>query len=148
VADDLASRSIGPDEIPGFLLCRAARNWQYCQREALAALNLTHVQFALLAGLNSVKQDNTRPMTQRDLARHCRVNEMTVSKVIRELEDRGLIIRDAHPNDLRAVAVALTPKGGSLLGTATPLVEKADADFFHAAGEKFGDVVEVLKRIA
>jgi DNA-binding MarR family transcriptional regulator len=145
--DDPPARFTGPDDSPGFLLWEVANAWQRRQRQALEDLGLTHVQFVLLAVLDQLKNGDGIAITQRTLARYCRVNEMTASQVIRVLEDRGAVVREPHPNDGRAMAPALTPEGAELIEKAIPLVEQADAAFFLAAGGRLEGMIEVLRII-
>jgi DNA-binding MarR family transcriptional regulator len=145
---DLPPQFTGPDDSPGFLLWQVANGWQRHQRQALEEIGLTHAQFALLAGLGWLKQGDGVPITQSMLARHSRVDEMMTSQVIRGLEKRGAVIRQAHPTDSRARTLALTVEGADLLEKAIPLVKQADGAFFLTAGGKLEEMIEVLRIIA
>jgi MarR family transcriptional regulator, organic hydroperoxide resistance regulator len=144
---DLPPQFTGPDDSPGFLLWQVANGWQRHQRQALEEIGLTHVQFVLLAGLGWLKHDNGTPITQATLARHSRVDEMMTSQVIRSLERRGAVVRQAHPSDTRAKTLALTVEGDDLLQKAVPFVEQADAAFFLAAGNRLEGMIEALRII-
>src|SRR5919199_6178960 len=91
-----------PGQTPGFLLWQAANRWQQRQRAALAAVGLTPVQFILLAGVATLAEDDTPPLTQARVARHARTDAMMTSQVLRALERRKLVRRVAHPTDTRA----------------------------------------------
>jgi MarR family transcriptional regulator, organic hydroperoxide resistance regulator len=134
------SRHPGPKESPGFLLWQLAMRWQQALRPALAALDLTHAQFVLLAsaaylGTTAAGDDGDPLVTQKLLADHARLDAVTTSEVLRTLESKGLIERRPHPGDARARAVLVTKAGKALARKAIPAVEEADASYFreHAA---------------
>ena len=119
--------------LPGFLLWRATNAWQRKQRAALEGLGITHVQFALLASLGM--DDARKGLSQAEISSRSGVDPMTTSQVIRNLEARDLVVRSASDEDKRAQRVVLSAAGRSLLRKAQPKVEKADAEFFAAAGK-------------
>lgn len=126
----------GPDAtsaLPGFLLWRATNAWQRSQRAALEGLGITHVQYALLASLGM--DDARKGLSQAEISNRSGVDPMTTSQVVRNLEARDLVARTASEDDKRAQRVTLTAGGRSLLRKALPKVEKADAEFFAAAGK-------------
>ena len=132
----LGSRHSGPKESPGFLLWQLAMRWQQALRPALAALDLTHAQFVLLAsaaylGTTAAGADGDHPVTQKILADHARLDAVTTSEVLRTLESKGLIERRPHPGDARARAVLVTKAGKALARKAIPAVEEADASYFR-----------------
>ena len=73
---------------------------------------------------------------------------MTVSKVLRLLEHKGLMARPVHPDDPRAHHVQLTPSGAGVLGRAVPLVLAAQDRFFgHLGADRltaFSDMLDEL----
>lgn len=139
---DLGSRHGGPKESPGFLLWQLAMRWQQALRPPLAALDLTHAQFVLLAstaylGSNAAAgDDGPTVVTQRDLAEHARLDAVTTSEVLRTLEAKGLVERRPHPQDARARAVAVTKAGRALARRAIPAVEEADEAYFREHAEE------------
>lgn len=127
----------GPEDSPGFLFWRLTNAWQRRQRAALAPLDLTHVQFVLLAGLWWLGRSG-REIAQVDLARHCGADAMMVSQVLRSLEKRFLINRARSKTDSRARALSLSTSGAQLLVLALPAVEAADFDFFSKVTDRPG----------
>jgi DNA-binding MarR family transcriptional regulator len=119
---------------PGFLLWRVSNLWQRQQRAALHPLDLTHVQFVLLASVAWLTREG-EPVTQVRLAQHAGADPMMTSQVVRSLAERGLMIRERHPGDTRAVSLRLTPVGHETLAMALPLVEAVDAAFFDCCPE-------------
>jgi DNA-binding MarR family transcriptional regulator len=73
---------------------------------AFASHGVTADQFVLLATLA-----RGHALTQRELARRMSSDPSTVRAMLVLLERRGLVERDAHPNDSRARTVALTADG-------------------------------------
>jgi DNA-binding MarR family transcriptional regulator len=59
--------------------------------------------------------DRHGPMTPREVADHERVQPPSMSRVLALLEERGLIVRTAHPSDGRQQLVSLARAGHDLL---------------------------------
>lgn len=118
-----------PSQSPGFLLWKVTHLWQRKQREALQTLDLTHVQFVLLASLAWLLRSETL-VNQADVARHASTDEMMTSTVIRTLEKKKLLRRLKHPTDTRARILSLTAQGESKMTAAIKLVEQVDLEFF------------------
>ena len=119
----------------GFLLFQVTALWQRRIALALRPLDLTQVQYALLASLLWLsRQGDGEEVTQARLAAHAKLDVMMTSQVLRALEGRGLLERRPHPSDTRAKALRLTPAGRALTTRAVPAVEAADARFFDALG--------------
>jgi DNA-binding MarR family transcriptional regulator len=134
-----------PSDSPGFLLWRATLRWQRDIARALAPLDLTHVQFVLLASTWWFNDHGVRP-TQIALAVHAGTDVKMTSQVLRSLERKGLIERAVDPGDARARRLRVTRHGARLAPEAIDVVEHADADFF--AGTTPRDVRRVLSRLA
>lgn len=62
-----------------------------------------------------------------DLARLDRLSQPTATGLVQRLADTGLVVREADPDDARAVRVALTPAGRRALGEARDGVAAAFA---------------------
>jgi len=141
----LATEHVSADESPGLLLWQVTTRWQAAQRAALKPLGLTHVQFVLLASLTWLESDG--PVTQRQLADHAVTDPMMTSQVLRALERRSLIRRSDHPEDGRAVAVAVTPEGAELANRANVTVEACDRAFFSRLGPGVGGFAAALRTL-
>lgn len=122
-----------PDESPGFLLWQVSNSWQRLQRQALAAIDLTHVQFVLLASTSWLERTE-KHLSQSQLAAQTKTDPMMTSQVLRTLEKRGYIKRLPHPNDTRAFSLVTTEKGKKAVAKALIVVEKVDRDFFASLG--------------
>ncbi len=113
----------------GFLLWHATLEWQRQVSAALKSLDLTHVQFVLLAGTNWLEQ-RSGPPSQRELADHSGTDAMMTSQVVRALERAGLVRRLPDPDDARVKRVSTTPQGADLARRAVALVEDVDRRVF------------------
>ncbi|MEO8575159.1 MAG: MarR family transcriptional regulator [Gemmatimonadales bacterium] len=131
------------NESTGFLLWQVTTLWQRRIAEALRPLELTQVQYALLASLLWLSRSEGS-ITQAMLARHAKLDMMMTSQVLRALESRGLLERRAHPTDTRAKVLTLTRKGRALTRSAVPVVESTDRSFFRALGHGSGKFNESL----
>lgn len=143
----LRTRLRTPRESPGFLLWLVTNSWQRQLRAALDPIDLTHVQFVLLASLAWLSR-NGEAVTQVRLAQQARTDVMMTSQVVRALERKGLVLRGAHPADNRARGLQVTPKGLRLVNKALRLVERADTRFFGAAGKDLAKLVILLRALA
>jgi DNA-binding MarR family transcriptional regulator len=121
----------GPAESPGFLLWHVTLRWQRAVTAALAPLELTHVQFVLLACTWWLTEQGHTP-TQVDLATQAGTDVKMTSQVLKTLENKGLLERRASRTDSRAKTVHPTAAGRSLARKAIATVETADAEFFTA----------------
>lgn len=123
-------RFVVPENSAGYLLWQVTHAWQRQVEAALAELDLTHLQFVLLAGIGWLTQ-NGDLLTQIQLAQFCNIDVMQISQVARKLEVKKLIERSAHPTDTRAKVLILTPSGKVILTQALPIIEQLDAKFFE-----------------
>jgi DNA-binding MarR family transcriptional regulator len=131
---------------PGFLLWRTTMRWQRAIAAALLPLDLTHVQFVLLA--SAWWMSRAEAPNQVQLAAHAGTDIKMTSDVIGRLESKGLLTRSADPGDARAKIIVVTEKGATLAQRAIEVVETADADFFAVVDarplvsllQKLGDV--------
>ncbi len=116
-------------ESPGYLLWIVSTAWRRQLEEKLATLDLTHIQFVLLASIGFLTKRG-RSISQIELAKHANLHAAMTSQVMRTLHKKGLITRMHQPGDERAKHAALTPAGAALVEKAVPLVEGIDREFF------------------
>jgi|WetSurMetagenome_2_1015567.scaffolds.fasta_scaffold46835_3 DNA-binding MarR family transcriptional regulator len=122
------------EESPGFLLWQVSSLWQRKINAGLRPYGLTHAQFVLLASLMWLGRQE-KPITQAELAVHAKMDVMMTSNVLRTLEGKGLLVRNAHPIDSRAKALSITEQGRTLVVPAIQTVEEIDQIFFQKLGE-------------
>jgi DNA-binding MarR family transcriptional regulator len=118
-----------PNDSPGFLLWHATLRWQRGVARALRPLDLTHVQFVLLACTWWLNEQGERP-NQVALAAQAGTDIKMTSQVLRSLERKGLIEREIDAADTRARRLRVTRRGKGLAPHAIAVVEQVDSDFF------------------
>ncbi len=134
-----------PRESPGFLLWHATLRWQRGISQALAPLDLTHVQFVLLACTWWLNRQGQRP-SQIALASFAGTDVKMTSQVLRSLERKGLVEREVDRADTRALRLRVTRQGARLAPRAIAVVERVDAEFFEEAPP--ADALQLLRRLA
>lgn len=126
------SKFARPEDSVGFLLWQTLHLWQRHATAGLADLNLTHMQFTVLAGIGWLSRDGALPI-QSAVADHCKLDAMTVSQIVRVLETKGFITRRAAAGDARAKALLMTAAGTEALAAALPRIDEMDRAFFAPA---------------
>lgn len=129
---------------PGFWLYHAALTWRAELDARLRPLGLSPTQFIVLAAAGWLEHVN-KPPTQQEVAEQAGTDRMMTSKLMRTLEERGLVSRRAHETDARAVRVALTAAGRALVGQATGVARDVDTMIF---GVDAASLRATLRRIA
>jgi DNA-binding MarR family transcriptional regulator len=133
----------GPAASPGFLLWHLTLAWQRAVTAVLEPLDLTHVQFVLLACAWWLAGQGQVP-NQLQLARQAGTDVKMTSQVLRRLEAKGLLERQVDPADTRARRLRLTAEGTRLARRAITAVEQADAQFF---GTEAAAITTLLQRM-
>jgi DNA-binding MarR family transcriptional regulator len=105
---------------PGFLLRRAHQISAAVFEDACKELRLTPAQFGVLTVLQAHPG-----LGQSSLARALGFDKVTVLRVLRGLEARGLVTRAPAEDNRRNMVVALTPAGESVLQQAQKPAERA-----------------------
>jgi DNA-binding MarR family transcriptional regulator len=135
-----------PVNSPGFLLWHATLRWQRLVTASLRPLELTHVQFVLLAGCWWLTREG-EPPSQIELADHAGTDVKMTSQVLRKLEQRGLITRTQDTHDSRVRRLAVTRSGATLAKKAVAVVEAADAQYFADVAD-LDELNVILQRLA
>ena len=115
----------------GFLLWRLSNIWRKQINDAIAYLNLTHVQYLLLASIAQLEYKD-KLTSQKSIAQYARIDIMMTSKVLRKQEQRKLVNRRKYNLDGRVYLSTLTKKGLALLQEVTPIIKKVDRNFFES----------------
>jgi DNA-binding MarR family transcriptional regulator len=105
---------------PGFLLRRAHQISAAVFEDACGPLELTPAQFGVLTVLQAHPG-----LGQSSLARALGFDKVTVLRVLRGLQARGLVTRAPAQDNRRNVSVTLTEEGATLLQRAQKPAEKA-----------------------
>ena len=117
----------------GFRLWHVQNAWRRRLEAALAPLDLTHMQFVMLRATDHLARQGAQP-SQTDLATCIAIDRMMVSKVVRLLETKRLLVRAIHPDDTRAHHVVLTETGRRTLTQAAAIAQAEQSRFFGRLG--------------
>jgi DNA-binding MarR family transcriptional regulator len=71
------------------------------------------VTLTQLSAMNTLRKHG--PMSAGELASCEKVQPPSMTKVLANLEERGLVRRDVHPDDRRQAIIAITDEGNQLL---------------------------------
>lgn len=103
---------------PGFLLRRAHQIYVAIFEENFERLGLSPTQYSVMLALHEVDGIN-----QGELGRAIGMNKVSVSQLVRALEDRGWITRKKMDSDHRRRALALTAAGRHALAQTQDMAE-------------------------
>jgi DNA-binding MarR family transcriptional regulator len=117
------------DASTGLIFIRTYNKWHTTIKNELGNVGITHPQFVVMTVLNYLSRSDEF-VTQASIARMADMDAMSVSQIIRGLEEKGFLTRTVNPKDTRANAVRLLEKGRETVKQALPIVEKIDEDFF------------------
>lgn len=134
-----------PDQRLYFLLQRAAHRLRTdADRRCLEAAGVTTAQLGALFALRD------RPgITQQELARTLGSGESAITSLVARLTKAGLVTKDTHPSQHRAVVLRLTVAGRDSLAAARPEIDRFNTEARALLGEEgFEGVVEALRRLA
>ena len=124
-------------------LLRARESVMRHFRPSLQAAGLTEQQWRTLRALNGQKEiDATR------LAGATFLLAPSLTRILRDLEGRGLVIRRPDPRDARVALIALTGEGASLLSEIGAHSERIyQAIETRIGAEKLGHLMQALAEI-
>ncbi|GHV58536.1 hypothetical protein FACS1894182_11180 [Bacteroidia bacterium] len=133
------------EEDTGFLMLQVSRLWEEHHEKAVKKHhNLSHIQYAVLASIYWLVLHNGKEVTQTILARHTKIDPMTISQMFKVLEKKGYIFRTPHSTDIRAKSVNLTQEGRELMNKAVATVVNVDNKFFKILGKRTGYFNRIL----
>jgi MarR family transcriptional regulator, lower aerobic nicotinate degradation pathway regulator len=115
-----STKTIDLDALPGHYIRRLQQIAVAIFLDQTADFGVTPVQFAALQAV--ARQPG---IDQRSLAKAIGFDTSTIGGVIDRLEVRGLMQRNASPDDRRVRLLMLTPEGESLLDDVVPAMLEA-----------------------
>ncbi len=105
---------VSPADFPppsiGFLVWHLSMRWRAEMDRELARYGLTAAQYSVLASLYGLTSRGEQP-SQRELAEFAGLETMYLSKLIRVLEQAGLVERARNAADARALQLTVTEEG-------------------------------------
>ncbi len=119
------------DDSAGFLLWKITSLWQNKLSTVLGEFGINQTQFAIMASLKWF-EEHKEETTQAHLVEHSKIEKMTVSKSIRNLENKNLISRVKSETDARAINIEFTKEGTKIINQAIVAIESADDEFFSS----------------
>ncbi len=122
-----------PQDSFGFRLWHVLHAWQRRVERVLAPVDLTHMQYVVLAITSWLAHQGETPSQSR-IAGFGSIDRMTLSNILRLLEDKGYVERKPHPHDPRANRVDLTSAGRAAMVEARRIVHEAQHAFFGRLG--------------
>ncbi|MGV9362263.1 MarR family winged helix-turn-helix transcriptional regulator [Amycolatopsis sp. NPDC003731] len=133
-----------PDQRLFFLLQQAAHRLRVAaDRRCLAAAGITTAQ---LGALFAVREGG---LTQRELAARLGQRESAVTAMVTRLVDAGLVGKNTHPHEHRAVVLELTAAGEDALVRVAPEIEEFNAQLRAVLGEAgFRQTAEAVGKLA
>jgi len=133
VLENTDDPGLSPVHSFGFRLWHVQHAWRRRLEAALAPVDLTHMQFVVLRAADHLARQGDQP-SQTRLAACIAIDRMMVSKVVRLLDAKGLLVRAVHPEDMRAHHLVLTEAGRRRLAQAIGIVQAEQGRFFGRLG--------------
>jgi homoprotocatechuate degradation regulator HpaR len=100
-------------------------------RPTLNLFNITEQQWRVLRALTSVKE-----IEVMELAKVTYLLAPSLSRILRDMEARGLIERRQAPEDLRRSLISISPKGLKLIDAVAPYSESIYAEIAETFGKQ------------
>jgi homoprotocatechuate degradation regulator HpaR len=115
-------------------------------RPMLNAHDVTEQQWRVIRILGEAGE----PLEATDLADRACVLAPSLTRIIKTLEDRGVITRQRHETDGRRVLLEITPAGVALIRSVTPesakIYVELEARFGRERLDQLLDLLEILTR--
>jgi DNA-binding MarR family transcriptional regulator len=87
------------------------------------------------------------PLTMRALAEVTGTDPPATTVIVNDLEARGLVVRETHPDDKRAKVVTLTAEGRRVMQSARAVNEKAPPTFDDLSDKDAADLIRIAERL-
>ncbi|MFA5975485.1 MAG: MarR family transcriptional regulator [Elusimicrobiota bacterium] len=127
----------------GYLLNRPALQIRQRAQGILSPMGLIPPHVAVLSTLHT-----EGPLTQRALGQWLKIDPTTMVWLIDALEKKGVVRRDAHPQDRRAYLIKLTPSGEALFRQANKQLDQMDKEFLAPLSKnEQGDLRRLLIKL-
>lgn len=124
-----------PENQLGYLLTQVSFLKQRIINSALKELDITYIQFIILAGTLELG-DRNGIVTQQDISTKRRLDKAMVSNVVKTLIEKGFMTRQTHPVDKRAYTLSLTSGGKKIAVKGKEIALRVDETFFAKIDKK------------
>jgi homoprotocatechuate degradation regulator HpaR len=110
-------------------------------RPTLKLFNITEQQWRVLRALSSVSE-----IEVMELAKATSLLAPSLSRILRDMEERGLILRRPVPDDLRRSLTSISPDGLKLIDAVAPYSESTYQEIIETVGREKIDLLQQLCR--
>ena len=114
--------------------------WDWRHRMAEAA----GLPFSRIRALKGLRHG---PLTLRALAEVIGADPPATTVIVNDLEARGLVVREAHPEDKRAKIVSLTAEGRRVFKSAQSVTERAPESFDSLTDREVTDLSRIVAKL-
>lgn len=114
----------------GYLIWKILKVWQRGKHRILDEFGITASQLEIMGAIYHLKESD-KEVTQILLSQETDIDPMTVSTILRNLQKKGLIIRNESKTDTRARVVEITESGNDLFIKAISKVKEEQKDLFR-----------------
>ncbi|OAT66697.1 MarR family transcriptional regulator [Mycobacteroides immunogenum] len=87
------------------------------------------------------------PVIARHVAEELGVSQAWVSRMLRKLEERGYVRREANANDRRAAIITMTDSGREVVDELFPERLRIEAEALAGLGDERASVIAALERL-
>ena len=124
-----------PQDSVGFQFWKLHQQWQKRVAEALSSYQITHTQFVMMASIAWFGEQHITP-SQAQVSALMQIDKMAFSKAIRQLENKGFVLRNKHQQDARIKCLTLTEHALHILPQAMQAIDKVDNKVFSLGERK------------
>ncbi len=114
------------DECVFFQLAKASQRATQFFNKKVAHLNLTGVQAMIL---NFLSEEDRIPA--RQLGENVQLTSATLTGIIDRIEKLGLVERQPHPDDRRAILICLTDEGAKVGHALKKIIEDSNIEYMQ-----------------
>jgi DNA-binding MarR family transcriptional regulator len=137
------------DNVPtprlGYLLKQAHQRFMMLATAAIAPMGIDTREWAVL---NCLTEE--RGYSQGEVAQRLGVDRTTMVALVDDLQRKGLVVREPHPEDRRKNRVELTLEGRNVLKRGAPFIDDAERRFLavlsQPATRQFRSALQAVTR--
>jgi DNA-binding MarR family transcriptional regulator len=89
-----------------------------------------------------------RPMTAKEIAKAATMDAPATTVAVNNLEDRGLVVREAHPTNRRCKVVSLTEEGRRVVAIIDGVEDPAPRPFAALSQAELKTLESILAKLA
>jgi DNA-binding MarR family transcriptional regulator len=89
-----------------------------------------------------------RPMTAKEIAKAATMDAPATTVAVNDLEDRGLVVREAHPTNRRCKVVSLTEDGRRVVASIDGVEDPAPRPFAALSQAELKSLESILAKLA